>query len=143
MKKLIAILFILWVSLFSTQAQIFKYIGMEEGLSSRRVLSIQQDQQGYMWILTHKGIERYNGKQFVRYPLYKNNKAVNFYPNLNILKTDEEKTLWEIGKDGLVFRFNKTKDQFQLMFDLEEAFPETKALPVTTTFMDRNSNCLL
>ena len=113
---------------------------MEEGLSSRRVLSIQQDQQGYMWILTHKGIERYNGKQFVRYPLYKNNKAVNFYPNLNILKTDEEKTLWEIGKDGLVFRFNKTKDQFQLMFDLEEAFPETKALPVTTTFMDRNSN---
>lgn len=113
---------------------------MEEGLSSRRVLSIQQDQQGYMWILTHKGIERYNGKQFVRYPLYKNNKAVNFYPNLNILKTDEDKTLWEIGKDGLVFRFNKTKDQFQLMFDLEEAFPETKALPVTTTFMDRNSN---
>lgn len=113
---------------------------MEEGLSSRRVLSIQQDQQGYMWILTHKGIERYNGKQFVRYPLYKNNKAVNFYPNLNILKTDEEKTLWEIGKDGLVFRFNKTKDQFQLMFDLEVAFPETKGLPVTTTFMDRNSN---
>ena len=82
MKKLIAILFILWVSLFSTQAQIFKYIGMEEGLSSRRVLSIQQDQQGYMWILTHKGIERYNGKQFVRYPLYKNNKAVNFYLSL-------------------------------------------------------------
>ena len=26
------------------------------------------------------------------------------------------------------------------MFHLEEAFPETKALPVTTTFMDRNSN---
>ena len=113
---------------------------MEEGLSSRRVLSIQQDQQGYMWILTHKGIERYNGKQFVRYSLHKNNKAVNFYPNLNILKTDQDKTLWEIGKDGLVFCFNKTKDEFQLMFNLEEAFPETKALPVTATFMDKNCN---
>ena len=80
-----------------------------------------------MMVLTHKGIERYNGKQFVRYPLYKNNKAINFYPNLNILKTDEEKTLWEIGKDGLVIPVQQTKDQFQLMFDLERSFSGDKS----------------
>lgn len=140
MKKLSAFLFALWVTLAFAHAQIFKYIGMEEGLSSRRSLSIQQDRQGYIWILTHKGIDRYNGKQFVHYSLHENERTVNFYPNLNTLKVDEEKNLWEIGKDGLIFRFNPINDSFQLMFKLETAFPETKKQPITATFMDQEKN---
>ena len=33
-------------------AQIYKYIGTQEGLSSRRVLAINKDSRGYMWIQT-------------------------------------------------------------------------------------------
>lgn len=140
MRKLAAFLFTLWITLISAYAQIFEYIGIEEGLSSRRVLSIQQDLQGYIWILTHKGIDRYNGKQFTHYPIYNKNKAVSFYPNLNTLKVDEEQTLWEIGKDGLAFCFDKTSDEFQLVFNLKTSFPKTKKEPVTATFMDQERN---
>lgn len=90
-----------------SEAQIFQYIGTADGLSSRRVLSIQQGEHDYIWILTHKGVDRYNGKQFTHYPLIKNGAVVNCFPNLNILKTDREKKLWEIGKDGLVFNLNE------------------------------------
>ena len=47
------------IFLYSTQAQIFKYIGMKKG-PAWACPSTHNTQQGYMWILTHKGIERYN-----------------------------------------------------------------------------------
>ena len=34
-----------------SEAQIFQYIGTADGLSSRRVLSIQQGEQDYIWML--------------------------------------------------------------------------------------------
>ena len=46
MKYIIYILlfFPIWVT-----AQTYKYIGIEEGLSNRRIFSIQKDAEGYMW----------------------------------------------------------------------------------------------
>lgn len=76
--KIIGITYLLLFSFLSLQAQIFEYIGMENGLSSRRVISIRQDAQDYMWILTHKGIDRYNGKQFKHYSIIKDDGTVNF-----------------------------------------------------------------
>lgn len=63
---------------------------MKDGLSSRRVLSICQGEQGYMWVLTHKGVDRFDGKNFKHYQLMKNDDVVNFYPNLNMLYADEK-----------------------------------------------------
>ena len=86
MRKIVILLFSLIVSFVSVQAQIFKYLGTDEGLSSRRVLSVRQTEQSYMWILTHKGVDRYDGKRFIHYNLQKDGRTVNFYPNLNSLK---------------------------------------------------------
>lgn len=96
---------------------------MEDGLSSQRVLSISQGAQDYIWILTHKGIDRYNGKQFDHYTLLKEGTPLNFYPDLNTINVDIDRTLWEYGKDGYVFRFNELQDTFQLVFDLRKQFP--------------------
>ena len=38
-------------------AQTYQYIGVEDGLSNRRVYYIQKDRTGYMWFLTHEGID--------------------------------------------------------------------------------------
>lgn len=35
-------------------AQTYQYIGVEDGLSNRRVYYIQKDRTGYMWFLTMK-----------------------------------------------------------------------------------------
>lgn len=139
-KYLYIICLLLSITFTRMNAQIFQYIGMEDGLSSRRVLSIQQGEHDYIWILTHKGIDRYNGKQFTHYPLIKNGTAISCFPNLNTLKTDKEQKVWEIGKDGLVFYLDEAQDSFQLAFDLRKQFPETQDLPVTCTYMDEEQN---
>lgn len=76
-------LIILLLFPFSCIAQIYKYIGVEDGLSNRRVYSIQKDRKGYMWFLTHEGIDRYNGKEFKQYKLMDGKEEVNSLLNLN------------------------------------------------------------
>ena len=61
LNKFFILIGMILMSLFPINAQIFKYIGMDNGLSSRRVLSIEQGKQYYIWILTHKGADRYDG----------------------------------------------------------------------------------
>lgn len=134
-KFFITIYFLL--TLLPLRAQIFQYIEMENGLSSRRVLSIQQDPQEYMWILTHKGIDRYDGKQFYHYKLQSSKRVMNFYPDLNTLHIDSDSILWEYGKDGYVFRFNALKDSFQLVFDLHDQYPHLKQTPISTVYFDK------
>lgn len=139
-KFLYIVCLLLSVTFTQINAQIFQYIGIEDGLSSRRVLSLVQGEHDYIWILTHKGIDRYNGKQFTHYPLIKDGLAVSCFPNLNTLKTDKEQKVWEIGKDGLVFGLDEAQDSFQLMFDLHKQYPETQNTPVTCTYMDEEKN---
>ena len=69
MKKTAALLFALAMLLPCIHAQTFKHFGTEDGLSSRRVLSVRQTGNDYIWILTHKGIDRYDGRRFTHYKL--------------------------------------------------------------------------
>lgn len=141
MKRTTLIITCLLLSFFlPLQAQIFEYIDMDNGLSSRRVLSIQQDKQNYIWILTHKGLDRYNGKQFKHYQLHRYNNPLSFYPNLNFLYTDKDSTIWEVGKDGFVFRYDEQRDSFQLAFDLRATFPALKKAPISSVYMDSEAN---
>lgn len=141
MKRTTLIITCLLLSFFlPLQAQIFEYIDMDNGLSSRRVLSIQQDKQNYIWILTHKGLDRYNGKQFKHYQLHRCNNPLSFYPNLNFLYTDKDSTIWEVGKDGFVFRYDEQRDSFQLAFDLRATIPALKKAPISSVYMDSEAN---
>ncbi len=45
----------------------FKVYGFEEGLSHRNVFKIQQDSLGYIWIATFKGLNRFDGRDFIVY----------------------------------------------------------------------------
>ena len=54
---------------FIAMGQTYKYIGIEDGLSNRRIFNIQKDSKGYMWFLTNEGMDRYNGKEIKHYKL--------------------------------------------------------------------------
>ena len=87
-------LFLLLLFPLTCVAQTYQYLGVEDGLSNRRVYYIQKDNVGYMWFLTHEGIDRYNGKEFKRYKLMDGDKELNSLLNLNWLYIDPEGTLW-------------------------------------------------
>lgn len=63
-------------------AQTYKYLGAEDGLSDRRVYAIQKGPKGYMWFLTHTGIDRFDGKEFKQYRLVDSETEVNSILNL-------------------------------------------------------------
>lgn len=137
--RLFVTFILLTTCILNSYPQIYKYIDMKDGLSSRRVLSIRQGEQGYMWILTHKGVDRFDGKNFKHYQLVKDNSTVNFYPNLNQLATDNENTLWELGKDGYIFKYDKMKDSFRLMFDMRASYPQYNDIPVSALLFANNT----
>ena len=64
MKATITSLIFLLLSL-TVSSQTYKYIGIEEGLSNQKIYKIQKDARGYMWFLTHVGIDQYNGKVYL------------------------------------------------------------------------------
>lgn len=117
-------------------AQIYKYIGTSEGLSSRRVLAINKDSRGYMWILTHQGMDRFDGKNFTPYELRKDNKAISFFPDMNRITNSSNHDLWVYGKDGYVFQYDELQDTFKLDFDFYAQFPNLKQSPITATYFD-------
>ena len=92
MKYIIYILlfFPIWVT-----AQTYKYIGIENGLSNRRIFNIQKDTQGYMWFLTNEGMDRYNGKDIKHYKLNKEASTLDAPVRLGWLYTGPQ--IWYMG----------------------------------------------
>ena len=136
-------LFLILLFPLTCVAQTYRYIGVEDGLSNRRVYCIQKDKTGYMWFLTHEGIDRYNGKDFKRYKLMDGDVEVNSLLNLNWLYIDQEGVLWEIGKKGKVFRYDQIHDCFNLVYKLPmESFSEQPD-PITYAWLDENKHIWL
>lgn len=123
MKKLLILALLLVLPLWgqhAVQAQSYKYIGVENGLSNRRVFAIQKGGKGYMWFLTQDGIDRYDGKNFKHYTLMSDGLEENSMWNLNWLYTDANNGIWEIGKQGNVYTYNQLKDKFQLAYAVQK-----------------------
>lgn len=135
MKKIIWF----WGLLFPLfcHAQIYKYIGVEDGLSHRRVYAINKDSKGYMWFLTHSGIDRYDGKNIKTYRLMDGDEELSSLINLNWLHLDNKGHLWETGRKGRVFCYDAKSDKFRLLYKIPE---ENSSLPVLVThsFIDSN-----
>lgn len=81
MRFIINIVCFLFLLPIIATAQIYKYIGVENGLSNRRIFDIQKDSIGYMWFLTNEGIDRYNGKDIKHYKLIEENKESTRWRN--------------------------------------------------------------
>lgn len=132
MRNKLLFLFLL-ISVLSS-AQTYRYIGIEDGLSNKRVYSLHQDNKGYMWFLTHEGIDRYDGKSFKHYSLSTISHEISSYAEMNKLNMDKSGTLWEVSKSGSIFKYNDIIDNFQLICNVNET------TPIHFTYIDRNDD---
>lgn len=136
-------IFLLLLFPLACLARTYQYIEVEDGLSNRRVYYIQKDRTGYMWFLTHEGIDRYNGKDFKSYKLMDGDIELNSMLNLNWLYIDDEGVLWEIGKKGKIFRYDEIHDNFTLTYKLPlENFSDLPA-PVSFAWLDHSQHIWL
>ncbi|MEO8664579.1 MAG: two-component regulator propeller domain-containing protein [Ignavibacteria bacterium] len=90
----------------------FERITLEQGLSQNSILSIIQDQQGFMWFGTEEGLNRYDGYSF---KIYKNNLEDHCSIASNFVKTiyeDREGVLWIGTINGFLIKYTKEEDRF-------------------------------
>lgn len=91
------------------------YLNTEESpvisssLSNQRVTGFAEDAQGYIWISTFRGLNRYNGYDFHQY--YCTDDSLSLPDNqLNGLFYDSQDRLWALSVNGAAYY--TTKDQF-------------------------------
>ena len=46
---------------------VFRHLGTEDGLSQNSVMATTQDAQGYVWLATEDGLNRYDGYRLKRF----------------------------------------------------------------------------
>ena len=100
------------IALQAQERAIFRHFGKKDGLSQSSVFAITQDGDGYIWIGTRDGLNRYDGYQFTVYrntPSQKGDLAGN---DVRVLYFDTlESNLWVGTYQGLS-RYDSSLDTF-------------------------------
>ncbi len=90
----------------------FRQLTSSDGLSQNRVFDITQDQDGFIWIGTEDGLNRYDGYNFEVFktiPGDSNSLADNFS---TVLLVTKDETLWSGGNFGGLSRYNAQNNNF-------------------------------
>ena len=92
----ILVLLLLSQQLLGQQARhyTFTHYGSSAGIGSNEVLCVTQDEQGYLWIGTTNGLQRFDGVRFKTFRNQKNNPASIPGNYVHQLMMDKKNNLW-------------------------------------------------
>ncbi|MCS7004765.1 MAG: SpoIIE family protein phosphatase [Cytophagales bacterium] len=91
----------------------FRHISIEQGLSQSSVHKIIQDHQGFLWICTQDGLNKFDGYQFTvySYNAQDTNSLADDY--IYCVLEDANRTIW-VGTDaGGLCRFDRRTEKFK------------------------------
>ncbi len=117
MRILVYIIF-LFMSM-ALSAQKFYNVGVEEGLSSYQAYDIVQDKNGFIWVSTKVGIDRFDGENIVNYGYPGDDGEITF--QIVKLITDLNKNIWAFTSKGQIFSFDEGNNHFQRIFSLSDS----------------------
>lgn len=132
--RMLGILASLWVCSIAN-GQIYKYIGLSDGLSSRNVYAVQQSNNGFMWFLTDNGIDRYDGKSISTYSINLAGHRLSEYSSCQLIHDQKEDNLWVVTRLGHIVKYDKRSNSFKMMYspqiigDMTDV-PECSASPI-------------
>lgn len=89
----------------------FRRITTQDGLSGRMVFTVCQDDEGYVWIGTDSGLDRYDGYSIVSYFHDSNDKSSICNSCVTYLYESRDGRLWVGTADGLC-AYDKASDTF-------------------------------
>ncbi|MGV3657516.1 MAG: ligand-binding sensor domain-containing protein, partial [Chitinophagaceae bacterium] len=90
----------------------FKHFSTLNGLVSNSVNSVAQDADGYMWMATSNGLQRYDGNSFLTFKASEGKKGAIPSTNIIALYTDKAKNLWLLGDNQRLGYFDTRKFEF-------------------------------
>ena len=134
---------VLLISSAVSKGQIYKYIGLEDGLNNQKIYHIQKDRRGYMWFLTQEGVDRYDGKHIKHYTFSDDSMKLDSRIALNWLYMDQEDVLWVIGQKGRIFRYDSQHDKFELAYVHPELIRNKFQAFLDYGYLDKNDHIWL
>ena len=90
-----------------------KRLGLEDGLSQSNVNCMVQDKQGYIWIGTDDGLNRFDGYEFKLYYFDREDTTSISSNAVASLYEDNEGQLWVGTTESGICIYNREKDNFQ------------------------------
>lgn len=98
------------LSVFSQTPYQFDHLSSEDGLLDDIVYSIYQDSQGYFWIGSMGGLQRYDGHQFLDFEYNPRNSTNGLKENvIRIITESNDGTIWVGTQGGGIARFKDGK----------------------------------
>src|SRR5262249_35493346 len=112
LRRLVIVLYMLLIaaSSFSQPPPFhFQNITTENGLSNNQITCIYQDHDGFLWIGTHFGLNRYDGSQVQTfYHENENSNSLSGNDIVDILE-DQQNIFWIATKDGGLTRYDPSQ----------------------------------
>ena len=112
----------------------FEHLTMRDGLSQSTVMSILQDSQGYLWLATESGLDRYDGYSIREYRRERGNEHGLASDYIWKIAEDAHGDLWLATVGGGVARWDRRNDRFQ-QFRHDPADPDTLASDAVRTLL--------
>src|SRR5688572_17105023 len=84
----------------------FTHYGVSSGLASNEATTSLQDEQGFIWVATNKGLQRFDGQRYMTFSYQKNNPLSIPHNYVVQLLLDKKKNLWLLTGDGKVGIFD-------------------------------------
>ena len=96
----------------NAQSYNFNNYTVDKGLSQSVILDLMQDSEGYIWVATQDGLNKFNGytfEQYIHNPLDTNSLSNNW---IYSIIEDSENIIWISTRKG-INKFNKKNNNFQ------------------------------
>ena len=90
----------------------FEHLTAHDGLSQGTVMSLLQDSQGYLWIGTESGLDRYDGYSIKEYRRQRGDRHALANDYIWAIAEDSRHDLWLATDGGGVERWDRGKDEF-------------------------------
>lgn len=128
MKTIFSITILLVLSITGKAQNVSFYnFTTDDGLSHNSVISVYQDERGFMWLGTRDGVNLYNGKEIKVYKHEKDNANSLIYNEISQITGDREGNVYFMTKKG-ISKYNIA----------EAAFSTLVKQRVTAIYFDKN-----
>jgi len=112
----------------------FEHLTMRDGLSQSTVMSVLQDSQGYLWLATESGLDRYDGYSIRAYRRERGNEKGLASDFIWTIAEDAHGDLWLATVGGGVARWDRRTDTFQ-QFRHDPAKPDSLSSDAVRTLL--------
>ena len=121
----------------------FEHLTVDEGLAHSDAMAVVQDHNGFIWVGTNNGINRYDGYELKKYDLPADNFPGMSANRIQVLYADRNGTLWAGTESAGLYYYDKLKDNFVSIKSRLKGIiglPETSALLCKTSIKSIHSD---